>query len=133
MFHFLFLAAQIPTSQWLDIKKIFTAAPIIYSTLSFMSIAALAIWLYSLATCRKKDMAEPAFLEELRGLLERREFDQAHNLCQTGGKLLGSIVKAGLTTRKLGNQAMMDAMKSESKRASTTLWQRLSLLNERRP
>jgi biopolymer transport protein ExbB len=35
-----------------------------------------------------------------------------------------------LTTRNLGPQVMIDAMKSEGKRASTAFWQRLSLLND---
>lgn len=124
-----FAAEPAATAQWLDIKKIFTSAPIIYSTLSLMSIAALSIWLYSLATFRKKDIVEKNFLHELRSCLQHGEFAQAEALCQKG-KLLGAIVRAGLATRNLGTQVMMDAMKSEGKRASTTFWQRLSLLND---
>ncbi len=119
-----------PTSQWLDLRKVFTSAPIIYSTLSFMSVASLAIWLYSLATFRKKEIVHSSFIDELRALLTRQQFTEAAALCQSRGKLLGSIVKAGIATRKLGTQVMMDAMKSEGKRASTTFWQRLSLLND---
>jgi len=39
-------------------------------------------------------------------------------------------MSSGLTSRKLGTQLMLDAMKSEGKRSSTPFWQRLSLLND---
>jgi biopolymer transport protein ExbB len=113
-----------------DVKNVFTSAPLIYSALSLMSVASLAIWLYSLATFRSKDILSHSFIDELKGHLRNKRFVEAEELCKVKGKLLGSIVKAGLRTRQLGAQVMMDTMKSEGKRASTTFWQRLSLLND---
>lgn len=70
------------------------------------------------------------FREQLRSLIEKKEWEAAKQLCKEKPNLLSSIVHVGLTTRRLGAQIMMDAMKTEGKRASTPLWQRLSLLNE---
>jgi biopolymer transport protein ExbB len=70
------------------------------------------------------------FLKDLRDLIETKQWDSAKSLCQTKPNLLSSIVHAGLITRKLGAQIMMESMKTEAKRASTPLWQRLSLLND---
>ncbi|MBI3901009.1 MAG: MotA/TolQ/ExbB proton channel family protein, partial [Chlamydiia bacterium] len=50
--------------------------------------------------------------------------------CQKSPGPLTSIVMAGLQTRNLGAQVMIDAMKTEGKRVSTPFWQRLSLLND---
>lgn len=114
----------------LDIKKVFASAPIIYSLLTVMSVAAFGIWLYSLYMFRTKDIIPVRFRNELRALLEKEQYEPAKKLCSEQGNLLAALIQTGLTTRKLGAQVMMDAMKSEGKRASTAFWQRLSLLND---
>lgn len=117
-------------SQLVDLKKVFASAPIIYSVLLFLSVGSFTVWLYSLSTFRSKDFLPQEFVKSLKVLLRTSRFDEAGSLCERQGKLLGSIVSAGLATRQLGPQIMIDAMKSEGKRASTTFWQRLSLLND---
>lgn len=117
-------------AQFMDLKKIFASSPFIYGLLLLLSIAALVIWLYSLATFRQKEIMPKIFSDELRELLASEQYDEARNLCRADGNILAGIVAAGLTTRKLGAQVMIDAMKSEGKRASTAFWQRLALLND---
>lgn len=124
------LAPQSPSTQLVDLKKVFTSAPIIYSILSLLSVASMVIWLYSLITVRSKDILPEEFLRELKIQLRNGQFAEAEILCQAQPKLLGLIVSAGLSTRKLGAQMMIDSMKSEGKRAATAFWQRLSLLND---
>ncbi len=114
----------------IDLKKVFQSAPVIYSILSLMSVASMAIWLYTLATFRSKDIMPAAFCDELRTLLKTSQFDVAKDLCHEKKNLLASLVRVGLNARNLGPQLMIDAMKAEGKRASTSLWQRLSLLND---
>src|SRR3989344_2496474 len=117
-------------AQLLDLKKIFGAAPLIYPLLSVMSVASMAIWLYSLATFRSKDICHDPFANELQNLLASGRYDAAETLCSKQDNLRSSLMEAGLITRKFGPQVMHDAMKSEGKRASTAFWQRLSLLND---
>ena len=124
----LILAAS--AQQLVDLKKVFVAAPIIYGVLILLSIASMAIWLYSLATIRPKDLAPKNFVDQVKSMLVAKRFEEAQKLSQTQGKILGSILSAGLSTRQLGPQIMIDAMKSEGKRAATKCWQRLSLLND---
>jgi len=116
--------------QLIDLKTIFSAAPVIYTLLSAMSIASMGIWLHSLITFRTKDVMPETFRTELRSLLQAEQYDQAHVLCSSKENLLASLIKMGLTTRDFGPQVMIDTMKSEGKRVSTTFWQRLSLLND---
>lgn len=118
------------TSQLFDITTVFNSAPIIYTVLTLMSVASLGIWLYSMATFRPKDIMPRGFRDNLRSLLEAEKYDEALKLCAGDKNLLSLLVKTGLITRNLGPQIMIDAMKSEGKRASTTFWQRLSLLND---
>lgn len=116
--------------QLIDIKNIFTSSPFIYSALGLMSIGSMVIWLYTLATFRAKDIMSGPSLAHLRSLLEAQDWDRAKEACSKEPNLLSSIVKAGLITRELGPAVMIDAMKSEGKRASTPFWQRLALLND---
>jgi biopolymer transport protein ExbB len=117
-------------AQLLDLKKMFGSSPLIYTLLTLLSIAALVIWFYSLATFRQKEIMPKTFSDELQKMLSLEQYDEAHLFCKNDGNILAGIVAVGLTTRKLGAQVMIDAMKSEGKRASSTFWQRLSLLND---
>lgn len=116
--------------QLLDLKKAFGSAPIIYLLLLILSVASMGIWLYSLITFRPKDVMPDKFCNDLRSLLETEQYDLAQELCSSKENLLATLVKTGLTSRNLGPQMMVDAMKYEGKRASTAFWQRLSLLND---
>lgn len=124
----------IPTFGWsnttLEIQKVFGASPIIYGTLFSLSIFAMTIWLYSLITFREKQLVSDQFVEELEKLLISEEIDRAKDLCIQTKSPLSSIVLAGIETRNLGAQVMIDSMKTEGKRISTPFWQRLSLLND---
>lgn len=120
------LAAQ----KLIDLTSIFQSAPIIYSVLGSMSIASFGVWLYSLLSFREKDIMPLLFKEELRTLLLSEQYDKAINLCAQKENILSSLVKMGLTTRTLGPQMMIDSIKSEGKRASTAIFQRLSFLND---
>lgn len=114
----------------IDFKKVFVSSPLIYSFLGFLSISALAIWIYSLATIRAKELAPLSFSKEMKTLLQSGNYNDAKVFCETKQGLLASLMHVGLTTRNLGPQVMMDSMKSEGKRIATPLWQRLSLLND---
>jgi biopolymer transport protein ExbB len=113
-----------------DLKKVFTSAPIIYSLLSLMSIGSLSIFLYSLAGFRTKDILAEGFVMELKECLRTSRFADAEALCSEQKNMFSSIISAGLRARGNGAQLMIDAMKSEGKRTSANLWQRLSLLND---
>lgn len=120
----------LPAVNPIDLKKVFIASPVIYTALLFMSVSSVAIWLYSLTTVRKKEIMPADFREEIRSLLETDQIDHARALCAQKPNLLASLINAGLTTRKFGPQIMIDAMKSEGKKASTPFWQRLALLSD---
>lgn len=119
-----------PKSQSLDLKKVFTSSPVIYSTLLFMSISSLAIWLYTLMTFRPKGMMPILFVDHVRTHLKEGKFDAATTLCRSSPHLFSMMMLAGLSSRTHGVPVMLDAIKAEGKRATTHFWQRLSLLND---
>ncbi len=128
MHTFPFILANTP--QLIDFKKVFISSPLIYSCLSLLSIASLAIWIYSLLTIRAKEMLPLQFLKPVKSLLEENHYQEALLLCHAQKGALASLIQVGLTTRNLGAQVMIDAMKSEGKRIGTPLWQRLAILND---
>src|SRR5579863_3977130 len=86
-------------SQLVDLKKVFTSAPIIYSLLSLMSIGSLAVFLYSLASFRTKDILAEDFLLELKDCLKAARFADAEALCADKKSMFGAIISAGLKAR----------------------------------
>ncbi len=116
--------------QNFDLQKVYSSSPLIYSILLLMSTSALGIWVYTQATFRAKDLMPKTFVDELRALLKKKHFEEAHQLCHKQPNLLASIVSVGLTTRTLGAQVMIDSMKSEGKRLAAGFWQRLAMLND---
>jgi biopolymer transport protein ExbB len=120
------LAAQ----QLIDLPSILASSPVIYGILLLMSIASMAVWLYSLVTFRTKETMPEDFRKTLRELLVRQQYEEAKSMCEAKGNILASLVHVGLTMRDFGPQVMIDSMKSEGKKAATAFWQRLSFLND---
>lgn len=114
----------------LNIKEVFASSPIIYSTLLILSIASFVIWLYSLFTFRPKDTMPETMINDLRYHLSAHNYKEALNYCEYKNNIFAQIVTAGINARKYSPQFIIDAMKSEGKRATSDFWQRLALLND---
>ena len=117
-------------AQSLELKKVFVSSPFIYALLLLMSTSSAALWLYTFTTLREKKTLPQPFVGTLSKLLDAKDYAKARALCEENYNLLSSMIRAGLENRTHGAQVMMDAMKSEGKRASAGFWQRLSLLND---
>jgi biopolymer transport protein ExbB len=118
------------TLSTFDLIKVFQSCPIIYSILLIMSIAAFIIWFYSTLTIRRSNMMPDSFIRETKRLIVAQRFESALKKCYDDKNFTSTIIAAGLSVRKHGPQIMMDIMRSEGKRVSNRLWQRISFLNE---
>ncbi|MBN1914550.1 MAG: MotA/TolQ/ExbB proton channel family protein [Parachlamydiales bacterium] len=114
----------------LNIKEVFASSPIIYSALFILSIASFVIWLYSLFTFRVKDVMPSTMINDLRYHLSSHNYKEALNYCEYKNNIFSKIITAGINARKYSPQFIIDAMKSEGKRATSDLWQRIALLND---
>lgn len=124
------LIAALKPESLIDFQKVFASSPLIYSFLTFMSVLSLAIWIYSLITIRKSEIAPDTQIQEMTDALEKSNYSLAKELCSKKKTLMSALMAVGLNTRNMGPQVMVDSMKSEGKRLSTPLWQRLALLND---
>ena len=123
------LFAVVTTSTF-DLVKVFQGCPIIYVLLLAMSVAAFVIWIYSMLTLRLSSMMPNVFIRETKRLITTHRYDAALKKCQAEPNFSALIIATGLAARRHGPQVMMDIMRSEGKRRSNGLWQRISFLNE---
>jgi biopolymer transport protein ExbB len=118
------------TTSSLDLVKVFNGSPIIYSILIALSCLSLVLWLYSLITLRLSDMMPKDFMVKVKEEIIDKRFEAALKTCTEEKNFAASIVASGITARHQGPQIIMDSMHSEGKRSASTLWQRISLLND---
>lgn len=114
----------------LNLVEVFSAAPFIYSILLSMSVGAVAIFLFTLVTLRAHLLLPQSFIQKFRSLLSSKHEVEAMEFCLKENHLLSKILLAGLSSKNLGPQIMIDSMKSEGRKGSLNYWQRLSLLND---
>ncbi len=119
-----------PSSLQVDLDQAFSGSPVIYSILMAMSTFAVCLWLYSLFSLRQEATLSSMFLKNLRNKLNSNHFDDALSLCLHHENLFGKMIASGIHTRKHGLSVILESMSAEGKRASTHLWQRISLLND---
>lgn len=118
------------TASQINLRQVFAGSPIIYSLLLSMSMGTLLICSYNWLRLRNATTVSEDLMQALRQKLGEKQYDEALKLCKEQESLFGKMIASALSTRQHGSQIMLDAMKSEGKRASLSFWQRASLLND---
>jgi len=114
----------------INLKEVFSGAPIIYTILFLLSSVALCVWLYSMMTIRPVEFLPPKLVKEIRAKLLNNQFDEALDLCVKEKHFFCKMLASGILARKHGLNVMIDTMKAEGKRTTVSFWQRIGILNE---
>ncbi|MCB1110375.1 MAG: MotA/TolQ/ExbB proton channel family protein [Chlamydiia bacterium] len=114
----------------IDLLQVFLAAPWIYALLAFLSMSAVMIALYVFLTARPSKMVPKNTQGAISRFLKKQDYEKALALCEENPSLFSKMIEAGITSRPLGNQGILDAMKAAGKRGSTPFWQKIALLND---
>jgi biopolymer transport protein ExbB len=114
----------------INMREVFSGAPIIYSILVLMSLGALTLWIYHMMLMRKEKLMPSEFADSVENRLAVGNWQDALALCRKENSLLSTLIQAAITARHEGSQAMIERMQTEGKRATSFFWQRLSLLND---
>jgi biopolymer transport protein ExbB len=114
----------------IDLGQVFAGSPTIYTVLFALSIASLGIWAYTLMSLRTQELLPEVALKEIREKLVAKHYDEAMLICEKTPTILTKMISTGIATRKEGQTTMLELMKSEGRRASTKLWQKIALLND---
>jgi biopolymer transport protein ExbB len=123
-------AAPMNDAIAVDLNQAFSGSPIIYSILFAMSVVAVCIWLYSILSLRNSVSLSGSVLKKVQNKLNSNHFEEALSICTEHNNLFCKMVASGIQSRRHGLPMMVEAMKAEGKRASTSFWQKLSLLND---
>lgn len=113
-----------------SLPRAFAGAPWIYTILLFLSISAVSIWLYSLASLRKWGKVPEGFLKSLQNKLLNNQFEDALFLCSQTPNIFSKMIACGIQARAHGFSALFESMQAEGKRSSVRFWQRIGLLND---
>lgn len=114
----------------IDLHQVFSSAPLIYSLLALLSMSAVMIALYILLTVRISHLMPVRYRHAIERSLDQDNYDKALALCSENPTLFSKMIAAGIRSKGLGHQALLDAVKSEGKRYSTPFWQKIALLND---
>ena len=114
----------------IDLSQVFSAAPWIYIVLALLSMSAVMIALYTLLTARASKIMPKNTHGAIGRILKAQDYEKALSLCEENPSLFSKMIAAGIHSRPLGNQGILDAMKAAGKRGSTPFWQKISLLND---
>jgi biopolymer transport protein ExbB len=113
-----------------NLSQAFAGSPIIYSILFVMSVIAFGVWLFAIFSLRHSVYSSDTLLKNIQNKLHSNQFDEALSLCSEENTLFCKMIMSGIQSRRHGLPVMIEAMKAEGKRASTSFWQKLSLLND---
>lgn len=113
-----------------DLKAAFSGSPIIYSILLAMSVFAVCVWLYAIFSMRASTRLPNSLLREVRNKLSSNQIEETLSLCTVRDNLFCRMVTSGIHSRRHGLPVMIEAMKAEGKRSTTSFWQRIGLLND---
>lgn len=114
----------------IDMKQVFSGSPTIYTILMILSVASFGIWFYTLLNLRTKTLIPENQMKALQESLVASQFDEAEALCKRESSFLFKMVGAGIQARHLDANTMLELMNQEGRRASSSFWQKLTLLND---
>ncbi len=126
------LSRMEPTSSSaINMREVFQGAPFIYSLLLAISIGAFALWFYTLLNMRTEKLMPRTVIDGMQENLKERRTKEALDICRVNPSLLSSMLHSGLLIYQgASTREMIESMQSEGKRVSSSLWQKLGLLND---
>ncbi len=114
----------------IDLGQVFRGSPTIYSILLGLSISSLAIWGYLLVKLRTPELVPADHCREIREKLLSKNYGEALMLCEKHPSILFQMVSTGIQARDQTPATRQEIMKAEGLRASSSLWQKIGLLND---
>ncbi|MBN2479172.1 MAG: MotA/TolQ/ExbB proton channel family protein [Parachlamydiales bacterium] len=114
----------------LNLKEIFFASPVIYSTLIILSVVAFSIWMYCIFTFRISKNMSPKAINDLKNYLVKKEFSKATTYCHSSKTLFTNLISTGIHAKDHGPEHISNSMKAQGSRFTTKFWQRIGLLND---
>lgn len=94
-----------------------------------MGFAAMAMAIYFVLTVTPKREVPPTLAKRLLTQIRAGNLRGAYQLCEGRDELLANVARAGLKMAGHDRYVVQEAMESEGERGASTLWQKISYLN----
>ncbi|MEX2672330.1 MAG: MotA/TolQ/ExbB proton channel family protein [Phycisphaeraceae bacterium] len=113
------------------IAELYMTSPYINSTLLVMSVIAVLLFLYMLATVTTTSFSPPRFVDDVTRLVLNKQFEQAIHLCQSqAGVFIASPVQRVVENRDKPHGVIIDILHAEGRRRGEMVWNRIGFLSE---
>lgn len=123
-------APKSPRRVRVNMREVFSGAPLIYSLLLLLSLGTFTLWIYHLTLTSSQKLLPKNFSQTVENLLAQGNWREALSLCEKENCLLSVLIRAAISAKSDGSQAMIARMQMEGKKSTNFFWQRLSLLND---
>jgi len=98
--------------------------------LFIISIITIALIVYYALALTRPNFMPPKFMNRLQEILTRHRFDEAMMFCRQNNSAISKIVGMGIESAPRGHTTIQESMSSEGARQASSLWQKISYLND---
>lgn len=114
----------------IDLRRVFSGSPTIYTLLFFLSMVSVTLFLYTVLRWRTLGGYSDTFKKTLTRQLEQENFNEAYLLCQNKKDILSRMITSALRSQGFTKNDLESAMQREATLATSATWQRISILND---
>jgi len=111
------------------LRELFFFSPIINSIIAGLSVIALGLFLFFLATVHTRAMVPSELVDQVTKLTVRGKYEQAADLCRSNRNVfIASIIQRCVENAGKGHSVIMDMIDAEGRRRADIVWNRISYL-----
>ncbi len=114
----------------INIQEVFSGSPVVYMLLLLLSVATIALFLYNFFYLRVSELVPKNKVRELKSKIQQQEYLEAKALCLHQESFFFKMLVSGLSLKEQPLPDIIEAMKNEGKKHTSSFWQKLSLLND---
>lgn len=114
-----------PMTLWEMIR----AGGAILSVIILLSVIALVMAIYFLATITTSREIPPQFIKRAHSQIRAGDLRGLYQMCEDRDEYIANVLRAGVKMHGHDRYVIQEAMESEGERGAAALWQRISYLN----
>jgi biopolymer transport protein ExbB len=120
-------AADEATQSWFD--SYIAAGGTVGYIIVFLSFVGVALMIEHGVTIKRDKLAPPQIIDEIEGMFENEEYQEALELCEAEPNYLTNVLAAGLPKINAGFDTMKSAMSEVAEEEAIKLLQKISYLS----
>ncbi|MEX1016353.1 MAG: MotA/TolQ/ExbB proton channel family protein [Phycisphaeraceae bacterium] len=112
-----------------QVGELFMFSPIINGLIVALSVFAVMLFLFFLATITPRAMVPPDFVDEVTKLVIRGKHEAASDLCRAHRRVfIATVIQRCVDNAGKGHSVIMDMIDAEGRRRADIVWNRVSYL-----